>query len=99
MSPDDEGRFTNDIIVSVELSGFKFFPAENVLRLGDTSYEFKVGIDKDMMAGTYLLSFTKTESGNTNVYNNISNILAVVTSAPDTITIQKSIEIALGGCS
>ena len=55
MSPDDEGRFTNDIAVSVEHSGFTFFPAENVLRLGDTSYEFKVGIDKDMMAGTYLL--------------------------------------------
>ena len=40
-----------------------------------------------MMAGTYLLSFTKTESGNTNVYNNISNILAVVSSVPDTIKI------------
>ena len=26
MSPDDEGRFTNDIVVSVELSGFRFFP-------------------------------------------------------------------------
>ena len=71
-----------------------------MLRLGDTSYEFKVGIDKDMMAGTYLLSFTKTESGNTNVYNNISNILAVVSSKPNTIVIQKQIVIALnGGCS
>ena len=52
------------------------------------------------MAGTYLLSFTKTESGNTNVYNNISNILAVVSSKPNTIVIQKQIVIALnGGCS
>ena len=56
-----------------------------MLRLGDTSYEFRVGIDKDIMAGTYMLDFTKTESGNVNVYNNISNILAVVSSAPSTI--------------
>ena len=77
--------------MSVSHPGFTFYPAENVLRLGDTSYEFQVGIDKDIMAGTYLLDFTKTESGNIDVYNNISNILAVISAAPSTIKIQNSI--------
>lgn len=40
MAPDDNGRFTNDIIVSVAHQGFGFYPALNVLRLGDTSYYF-----------------------------------------------------------
>jgi len=52
-----------------------------------------------MMPGTYLLDFTKTESGNVNVYNNISNILAVVSTSPVTINVPKYIQIPVKGCS